>query len=341
MTNKENESPTIVKFFERKKPSTPNPSPESIPRINSNLNDTTSHNIAHPDPQDPHHKSIPPIYTPEPEDNTDKVDNNKTELLDADLSFEALAKKHNFEIPKVMENKLKFHMAENKKFIETVKDMQEIIDKITTLPKDEIQKIQKSTLFSSLQSATGIQNEQLDVALSNILELEKYTMMIEKDNLRLLSILRGYGYEETKAQRELLLADYTPLHQQKLQRQLDAILFMQGYKKDEELLMSDYISGKISRTELEKNMKKFIISNPANNISFSDSNNVSIVSEFQSTSQPTSDVTPTPQHTCISSHPHSGHCSLSVINNGPSSPDKTTNDIRLVEKPPIEMATSL
>ena len=81
------------------------------------------------------------------------------------------------------------YRAKTKKLIEEVKEHQETIKKLTSLPKEEILNLQKSTIFASLQSSTGIQSEQLDASMRTNMELEKHIKNLEKDNLRLMSIL--------------------------------------------------------------------------------------------------------------------------------------------------------
>ena len=229
---------------------------------------------------------------------------------------------------------MKLFQSENKKIVDEIKKQQEVISKLVSLPKNTVQKMKNDTLFASLQSTTGIQAEQLDVLMANNLETERYAMMLEKDNLRLISLLRGYGYEESSSQREILLADYTPVFQQKFQRQLDVMLMLNGFQKEEENLMSNYIEGNISRSTLEKNMKKFIINNPINNKSFTSS---------LLDSQPSEPEIPHPvtTHTCVNNHPHSGPCTLTVINPDPPSTTKTSPDIRYFETPSTELGTKL
>ena len=119
--------------------------------------------------------------------------------------------------------------------------------------------LQKSTIFASLQSSTGIQSEQLDASMRTNMELEKHIKNLEKDNLRLMSILRGYGYEESDQQRDLLLADYTPPAGLKLSRQLDVMMLMNGLGRKDQKLVTDYIEGRSKREDIEHLAKRFIL----------------------------------------------------------------------------------
>ena len=91
------------------------------------------------------------------------------------------------------------------------------------------------------------------------MELEKHVLALERDNLRLMSILKSYGYSETDQQRELLLADYTPPASLKLSRQLDVMMMMNGLCSKEQRLANDYVEGKIGREDIEHLAKKFIL----------------------------------------------------------------------------------
>ena len=173
--------------------------------------------------------------------------------------MDELIKKYNIKIHTEDENKMNHYRSKTKKLIEEVKEHQETIRKLTALPKEEIENLQKSTLFASLQSSTGIQSEQLDASMRTNMELEKHVLSLERDNLRLMSILKSYGYEESDQQRELLLADYTPPASLKLSRQLDVIMMMNGMNQKEQKLAADYVDGKVSKEEIEHLAKKFIL----------------------------------------------------------------------------------
>ena len=86
-----------------------------------------------------------------------------------------------------------------------------------------------------------------------------YVLSLERDNLRLMSILKSFGYEESDQQRELLLADYTPPASLKLSRQLDVMMMMNGMDQKEQKLAAEYIDGKVGREEIEHLAKKFIL----------------------------------------------------------------------------------
>ena len=228
------------------------------------------------------------------------------------------------------------------------------------MSKAEVEKLSKNFLFASLQSSSGIMAEQLDAAMANNTELEKYIYILERDNIRMVSLLRGYGYEETAAQRDLLLADYTPASQMKMKRQLEIMMLLSGLTEEQLEAADDYIDGKMNRSGLENKLKKFIISKTT--ILNSNDSHVSVPdspvrgspvdndddhpsecagnTELSGPSEGVIDGAATPKHYCIQQHPHTNACTMTVANSR-DDPSLTNTDIRLIEKPTPVMATKL
>ena len=304
-------------------------------------------------------------YHTESEDDDDEVDNPRN-LKDYEMDVEELAKKNNIKLPAIIKNSMRYHRKEKDKFIEKVKEQKKAIDKLTEMTKPEVENLSKNFLFASLQSSSGIMSKQLDAAMANNTELEKYVYLLEKDNIRLIALLKGYGYEETVAQRDLLLADYTPAAQMKMQRQMEIMMLMQGLPQEQVNAAEDYIEGKLNRSGLENKLKRFIISKNSN----IDYNNSDISVLTSSNDVPDKDSCPSndhvppskcagstelpgpskgghvitssaPTHKCIMTHPHTGPCTMTLAGSPPPSSPIVVDFIRLVTTPSPSLATKL